>query len=49
MGINIIVDNQLYHFDKKEYCIDLLDRYADDVMEVSETNGVLTDEEWDAK
>lgn len=49
MGINIIIDNQLYHFDEKEYCTDLLDRYADDVMEVSETNNVLTDEEWDTK
>lgn len=47
MGINIILNRQLYHFSDPDSLVEILDQYADDCMEVQEPNGILTDDEWD--
>ena len=45
MGINVVLDGQLYHFDDEDLLRYLLDREADRVGSTSRENAVLYDDE----
>ena len=45
MGINVVLDGQLYHFDDEDELKDLLDSEADRVGSTGRENAVLYDDE----
>lgn len=47
MGINIILNGHIYHFDEDEALDGLLDQKADSVTETDRDNAVLYDDEMD--
>lgn len=47
MGVNVILNGQIYHFDDDTTLTEALDQSADSVMSSENLNGVLYDDELD--
>lgn len=47
MGINIILNGHIYHFDEDVVLDEMLDQTADSVAETGRDNAVLYDDEMD--
>lgn len=45
MGVNVIFNGHIYHFEDDTILDDILDQFADDVSETKKSNALLYDDE----